>query len=250
MEQDYFSKAPIIEAIIDLRVTLPPEISLTQLSEIGDAIATRFPYRHDLVTNNFLFESGLEPSANASVQTNGLIFVHEDKQKVLEVSLSGFTFKMRSPYSRWETFQPEAQELWNLYCRICGPLNVVRVAVRYINRLDLPGTLQDFKEYLRVLPEVSDDLPQQGLSGYFMQLQVPQVDIAPDCLLILNEALVPPVVPNTIAVVLDLDLFCARPEQPWNIEDGSVWTLLEQLRIRKNQVFKASITHAMQELIR
>ena len=56
MEQEYFSKAPIIEAIIDLRVTLPSDVTLMQLSEVGDAIADRFPDRHDLVKNEFLFE--------------------------------------------------------------------------------------------------------------------------------------------------------------------------------------------------
>ncbi len=250
MEQEHYSKAPIIEAIIDLRIILPPEVTLAQLSEVGDAIASRFPERHNFVREQYSFQGGQEPNINASIQAHGFAFVREDKQTVLQLSPDGFTFKTLPPYDRWEAFQAEAQELWNLYCRICRPLNVARVALRYINRLDLPATLHDFKEYLRIVPEVSDDLPQQGLSGYFMQLQVPQMDIAPDCMLILNEALVPPVVPDTIPVMLDIDLFCERPEQPWAADDGSVWALLEQLRIRKNEVFNASITPAMQELIR
>ena len=250
MEHEHFSQAPIIEAIIDLRVAPVPQINMEQLEQLGDAIASKYPNRQKYVTNQYSFEPGQESIVNASVQTTGLVFTSENGQKVLNVSLEGFTFKILPPYDRWETFQPEARELWKLYCQVCKPKYVVRTAIRYINRLDLPDTLQDLKEYLRIVPELPEDLPQPRLSGYFMQLQLPQHDIAPDCMLILNEALVPTVKPETIAITLDLDLYCAQPDAPWNPDDESIWIFLEQLRNRKNTIFNASITTKMQELIR
>jgi uncharacterized protein (TIGR04255 family) len=52
---------------------------------------------------------------------------------------------------------------------------ITRLVVRYINKIDIPLPVGDLKEYLRTFPEVSSDLPQ-GLSGYFLQLQIPQED--------------------------------------------------------------------------
>jgi uncharacterized protein (TIGR04255 family) len=69
---------------------------------------------------------------------------------------------------------------------VTKPKLINRLALRYVNRLDLPLPVGDLKYYLRTVPEVSPDLPQ-GLSGYFMQLQIPQEDIS--AILILNQAL-------------------------------------------------------------
>jgi uncharacterized protein (TIGR04255 family) len=87
---------------------------------------------------------------------------------------------------------------------ITQPENITRLAVRYINRLDLPLPVADLKDYLRPVPKIAPGLPQ-SLSGYFMQLQIPQEDIKG--VLILNEALVPPPSPDVGSVLLDIDIF-------------------------------------------
>jgi uncharacterized protein (TIGR04255 family) len=116
--------------------------------------------------------------------------------------------------------------------------------VRYINRLDLPLPLEDFKDYLRTVPEVSSDLPQ-GLSGLLMQLAIPQEDIG--ALLLLNEALLPSPDPDTVSILLDIDLF---RELETSIDEEELWRTLDQFRVRKNYVFEACITERTKELIR
>jgi uncharacterized protein (TIGR04255 family) len=74
-----------------------------------------------------------------------------------------------------------------------------------VNRLDIPLPVQDFSTYLRTAPQLSSDLPQ-GLSGYFMQLQLPMPDLQGAC--VINQTIIePPAKPNTVAVVLDIDVF-------------------------------------------
>ncbi|MDR4483723.1 MAG: TIGR04255 family protein [Nitrospirales bacterium] len=107
---------------------------------------------------------------------------------------------------------------------------------RYINKLDLPLPLHDFKDYLRTVPEISPDMTQ-GLSGYFMQLQLPQVDL--EAILVLNQTLIPPPEPSVVSVVLDFDLFC-KDNVP--SKDQDIWNRFEVLRTRKNKVFEACIT--------
>lgn len=97
---------------------------------------------------------------------------------------------------------------------------------------------------MRTVPEVSPDLPQQGLQTFFMQLQIPQQDL--DCMLIINEAFTQPATPEVITIIFDLDLF---RQQIWNSDDEDIWSFLEKLRYRKNEVFEASITDKTRELI-
>ena len=101
---------------------------------------------------------------------------------------------------------------------------------------------EDFKDYLRTVPEVSPDLPQ-GLSGYFMQLQIPQEDLR--AMLILNQAIIPPPTPKVVSVLLDIDLG-REIELP---DTEAAWDVLEQLHTRTDQVFEACITDRTRELI-
>jgi uncharacterized protein (TIGR04255 family) len=239
----HYSKAPITEAIIDLKVTLPEGFSVNKLTELHSQISDRFPTIEPMQASSLLFQAGPTIKIDASHQHNGFLFRSEDGLRIFQATLSGFTCNRLAPYETWENFRDEARYLWDIYKDTCKPSSVTRAAVRYINRLDLPGPVLDFKDFLRTVPEVSPDLPQ-GLSNFFMQLQIPQEDL--NCMLIINEAFVPPTSPERVSVILDFDLY---REQIWQSDDEDIWRFLEELRHRKNQAFEASITERTRRLI-
>jgi uncharacterized protein (TIGR04255 family) len=103
-------------------------------------------------------------------------------------------------------FATEARRLWDLYRSVARPSKLIRLAVRYINRIDIPLPLNDFKDYLRTVPEVSPALPQ-GLTGYFMHLEIPLADIK--SLALINETIIEPASQNVVSVVLDI-AFCLK----------------------------------------
>ena len=112
-----------------------------------------------------------------------------------------------------------------------------------MNRLDFPLPVKDFSDYLRTAPQLSTDLPQ-GLSAYFMQLQLPMPDIRGAC--IINQTIIePPVKPNTVPLVLDIDVFRAE-DLPTS--EAQLWEQLEQLRHAKNFVFESCITDEARRL--
>jgi uncharacterized protein (TIGR04255 family) len=106
------------------------------------------------------------------------------------------------------------------------------------------------EDYLRVYPEVPRDWPGGGtMSSFFMQLQMWQEDL--DCWLVVNEAPMWPDMQEPALFQLDFDFFREQFEEPWRVDDDAkVWAFLEQLHIRKNEVFEASITEATRRLIR
>src|SRR5712691_8149097 len=53
-----------------------------------------------------------------------------------------------------------------------SPYLCTRVALRYINRIEFPLPMRDFKDYILTIPEIAPDLPQ-GLANFFMQLIIP-----------------------------------------------------------------------------
>ncbi len=240
----HYSKAPITEALIDLRVQLPPGASLANLEKVCTNEAERYPDKRKQFSFSAQVQGGQKVSANAAQQELGWLIHSHDKKHVCQVQLTGFTFSRLAPYDRWESLRTEAQRLWRLYKEVTSPIAVTRVAVRYINRLDLPLPLRDFKDYLQTVPEVSPAMPQ-GLSGFFMQLQVPQADLPG--MLILTEALIPPPSKSVVSVVLDIDLY---RDQDLPQKEDDIWDLLEQLHVRKNEIFEGCITDRTREIIR
>ena len=128
-----------------------------------------------------------------------------------------------------------------MYRTAVQPQRITRLAVRYINRLELPLPIAELKDYLRTSPEVSSALPQ-NLAGYFMHLTIPLPDIKSTVMLTETPAASPD--PKVVSIILDIDLFRSL-EIPSTEEE--LWDLFEVLRVRKNDVFEACITDRTRE---
>ncbi len=244
--QRHYTKAPITEAILDLKVTFPEEFPADRFADIHPRISDRFPTKEPIYTGvgAFVFEPGSPIKVDTKQQHTGYLFRSSDNLRLFQATLTGFTFNRLAPYDSWEEFSSDAKYLWEIYKEIYKPPHVVRAAIRYINQIDIPTKgLLDLKDYLRTLPEVSTDFSQKTLNSFFMQLQIPQEDL--NCILVINETLAPQPNPAIIRIILDFDIF---RQQVWQSDDEDIWHFLGELRHRKNQIFEASITEKTKEL--
>lgn len=240
-----YENAPITEALIDIRVELPASAtSLEMLESVHDRVKHRYPGKKKRIYLQGQFSAGDEVGASASQTLMGFSFSSEDGKQILQARRDGFTFSRLRPYGSWPELRDEARRLWDIYGEMVKPEKITRVAVRYINQIDIPFSAIDYidyKDYFRTTPEVSPELPQ-ALTGFFMQLQFPQTDFGG--LLILTQTAVPPLNPATGSVILDLDVF----KETEMVSDKDVWGLLETLRNRKNEFFEGCITERTRAL--
>ena len=241
----HYSRAPITEAILDLKVILPDNFPIERFLEIQARVRDRFPTSEPIHVGSLAIQAGPEIQVDASRQHSGFLFRSKDGLRIFQATLQGFTFNRLAPYNSWEEFSDDARNLWEIYKDICKPAFVTRAAVRYINRIDIPveGPIK-LQDYLKTAPDIASGLPQKNLSSFFMQLQIPQEDL--NCMLVINETLALPPSPGFISVIFDIDLF---RQQAWQSDDEDIWDFLTQLRERKNQVFRESITEKTEELI-
>jgi uncharacterized protein (TIGR04255 family) len=241
----HYSRAPITEAILDLKVILPDNFPIEKFLEIQARVRDRFPTSEPIHVGSLAIQAGPEIQVDASRLHSGFLFRSKDGLRIFQATLQGFTFNRLAPYNSWEEFSNDARNLWEIYKDICKPAFVTRAAVRYINRIDIPveGPIK-LQDYLKTAPDIASGLPQKNLSSFFMQLQIPQEDL--NCMLVINETLALPPSPGFISVIFDIDLF---RQQAWQSDDEDIWDFLTQLRERKNQVFRESITEKTEELI-
>jgi uncharacterized protein (TIGR04255 family) len=240
----HYPNAPITEAIIDLRVVPRAETQLHDLEETQSGEERSYPRKDKIFEAVGLLEvrAGKSASASAAQQQSGFKFTSEDGKYIWQSRFDGFTFSRLAPYESWVPFRDEAKRLWIQYRARTAPQTIDRLAVRYINRIDIPGQTIDLKDYFRTSPEVSSDLPQQ-LAAFFLQLRIPQPDLPGHALI--NQTIVPPAREGVISVVLDVDLF-RKADAP--SDDVAIWDFFEHLHDRKNTIFEACITDRTREL--
>ncbi len=237
-----YSKAPITEATIDVRVTVPENLSLTRLEALQSVLDESYTEKQNVHFNQFLVQPEAHATQHRSQQI-GYRFVNADRRRIVQARADGFSFSLLAPYERWETFSQEARHLWERFRDHIQPLAVTRLGVRYINRLDVPSPNIELRDYLSTVPEIADGLPQV-LQRYFMQLVLPMEAIHATA--VINQALVQSPEPDKTSIMLDIDLF--RDQEVPQDEEG-IWQAFGQLRQGKNQIFDASLTQRAKGLI-
>jgi uncharacterized protein (TIGR04255 family) len=240
-----YPNAPITEALIDIRVAHHQGVSLEQLKKFGVAIRADYPSEspRDFLQGQIDFSMS-NPQATPIRTTIGYIFHSADRRQAVQARLDGFTFSRFAPYKDWPHLVDEARRLWTVFVAILDPTTAVRVAVRYVNQINLPfkeGSL-NFEHYLRTFPKMEVD-GDVLLEQFFLRLVMPQEDLSAQ--LILTEALLPPQGP-LLGVILDIDLF--RENLSLDVRANEIWDMLERFRARKNKYFEASITDTTREL--
>jgi uncharacterized protein (TIGR04255 family) len=237
----HYKNSPITEAVIDIRVENAPEFKPEMLEPIGGQLNAVYPNRQDLDVIKGTFTIGAAPT---SIQAKlGYAYRSTDGKYVLQTRTNGFTLSRLAPYEEWEPFRDEAKKLWNIYKEVAKPIRASRVASRSINRIDIPLPNVELTEYLRTYPEISRDLPQV-LSGYVMQVLIPQVSF--NGMLSLILASVPAQRAETVSINLDIDIY---KESTSDFDsDEKIWSFLELLRDKKNEIFEGCITDRAREL--
>lgn len=234
--------APIMEALIDIRVKLPPQSDAKKIDSIFELIKGQYPKKQEQRMSEIKIE--LKPGEELAKQLtkiNGFRYLSSDEKEIVQAKMDGFTFNKLSPYSKWEDLRNEAHRLWLIYKNITCPDLVTRVALRYINNLNIPMPIADFSDYLTVPPRVPERLPQ-GVSSFLIRVVIHEPSI--DANAVITHAL-ESVVGERVPIILDIDVFKLRSE---GIEEENIWGTLENLRDFKNKIFFASITEKLKEM--
>lgn len=243
VKQRHLENAPIVEALVDIRVKLPEHIDVTALRQIHALISGDYPKEQKSIRSNIKFEVG-KSSPEAPTQDTcpyGYRYTSTDGKQIMQARLDGFTFSRLTSYESWEKLREEAYRLWQLYAKVTTPELITRVALRYINRLKIPLSLKNFNEYITAPPFVPGSLPQ-GLASFLTRVVVPIPDSRVTA--IITQAL-EPVITDTTSVILDIDVF---DECLFNADGVEAWESIENLREVKNKFFFESITEEMAKI--
>src|SRR4029077_12173346 len=135
--------APIMEAMIDLRVRVAEGMSVALLDEaLGNA---NFGYgkKGPILRGQFGFSFNTDnaPMAQPLLSETMIVggrFHSLDEKYVAQFTTEGFTLSRLAPYETWEALIDEAKRVWDVYRTCVRATRIHRTATRYINNLSLP----------------------------------------------------------------------------------------------------------------
>jgi len=238
--------APITEALLDIQVARTEDVDFTALEPFCDAIAAEYPTRRHRIEWQAAFsvsDDGPAIAASPGGGTVGYLLTSRDGSQIAQARVNGFSLSRLRPYQDWNRFRAEAQRLWEIYLEIAQPRMIERIALRYINRLELPLPFEDFREYVRTAPEIAPGLPQ-SLSHFLMQLHIPSS--VHDAVAIVTETLEPPKDDGSLLpFILDIDAVRKGSLHP---NDPTLWERFEKLHALKNEIFFQTITEKTKAL--
>jgi len=241
----YLSRAPVTEAVVDLRLRLDVDFDVNSLRSLEGEIGYKAP--KDIK----LFEMGLhtiqgEPPQALHVDRGlvGLRFESSDGRQIAQLRKDGFTFSRLAPYTNWEKVFAEASRIYKLYAISAKPDEATRPAVRFINRMELPSAdVGDFSPFLTAPPQFIKD-QNVFLTGFLTQVQIAEPD-STICATVIQTIQTDKADDSIVPVILDLDVFDPQTFDP---DPEVVLSRFAALRETKNRYFFSSITDKAADL--
>jgi uncharacterized protein (TIGR04255 family) len=240
----HYSKAPIVEAILELRTTgfLTP---IEALQEFSRTLPGWSDAQHEYIFNT---KMELDPSGETSAESQriGYAFRKSDQTRNIHLTTDRFAYAWLGGYTNWEELTAEALLAWKHLKQLTDVDSIVRIGARFVNRIVVPDPQIEISDYLRTTVHISPYLPQ-GLSGFFMQVSVP-LDIEAGIGTTITSSLAPAPEGHS-GLILDLDTYDQMASALSADDDEELMRRLMTLRMAKNYVFEASITDATRGLI-
>ena len=133
----HLTKAPILEAVIDVKIKILPEQSLDILKNAHDKIKVDYPDIKQRKSRQVKIEMAkdLQQPIELKEFIEGYMFTSADGYNMLQFRRNGFTLSRVKNYKTFDSLLEEAIKQWGLYTTTVGDITISRVAVRYINQI-------------------------------------------------------------------------------------------------------------------
>jgi len=233
----HLNRPPIVEALVDLRASVPgdPGTFIALAGKLRD----EFPVneQQNEVQGTIEIKEGKVVLPHVSPPSfAGVRIANVDKTVYVQFRPDGFTLNNCKVYMGGDQLIDKALSLWEALVERNRPEIVSRVAMRYINRLELPLKDGDpFERYLTSAPKLPRGTPNlvseflTRIVGHDTQRQATAVVIQQ-----LKQQGEQPV-----SVTVDVDVFRA---ESFPVDSAALREVLSSLRLVKNNTFFSLLT--------
>jgi uncharacterized protein (TIGR04255 family) len=240
-----YERPPITEAII--QIVFGAALTEGDLGKLNTSFSKNYPEHKE--TTNFQIEVTMPERLDAERADSkvkgerGHRRSSNNESQIVIMWPHSFIFSQLAPYPGWDEFFGRFVRDWELWKRVLGHRSIIRVGVRYINRIDIPitGPVLDHENFLNVYPKLPEEIEVVG--AYMVQAQLPFPEV--DGKIIITSASVPSPLMDHASYLFDQDL-AKESNLPQN--DDGLYRLLNDIHVKKNAIFEMCITDRAREI--
>jgi uncharacterized protein (TIGR04255 family) len=136
------NNAPAAEVIFGIATAweAPPDAKAWE-EPLRQGLSSQFTFHEQQVQTHLALQlrpDGVENNGPTGLQVIGHRFKTDDGKVVVHFNTGGLSVHRLAPYGGFETVLPIVEHCWALFLEVTKPMAITRVAMRYINVLQLP----------------------------------------------------------------------------------------------------------------
>ena len=246
-----YRNPPVEEALCEFRFKPGPDWNLTipgkLQSEIGDDYAGK-PRQQMVVDVGLEAQRGRPSKLQYGEGLGKVQLVTPDEKRIVGIGPDVLSIHILRPYqtsprpkeSGWNEFRPRIEKALGAYWKVAQPEGVIRIGIRYINKIVIPQKTLRIGDYLKcALPEVSG-LPDD-LKNFISRVEYAYED---GVRLVLSHGSIDAPADHR-GFLLDLDMIWESSEP---ILSDVALAKVDNLRTREREAFETIITDKVREV--
>ena len=102
-------------------------------------------------------------------------FLTEEGNQMIQVAENLVVVNQLLPYRHFEDWEQIIYRALNIYNEVALPQKVARIGLRYINRVEVPGTIISMEDYFTIYPKLPHSLGNTH-GTFLVRVEVPQAE--------------------------------------------------------------------------
>jgi len=241
-----YKNPPIIEAVFDIKIDPVLGFPAKDIEKLHAKISDSYP----IMEPQSMWEAMVEFKEGVPAKSEafdkgicGYRFWNSSRNQACLCRVDGFTFSRLKPYNSWEESFQEALRLWSIYQQNLKPDSIKRIAIRYINSIEIPAVKFELADYFVDPPKPPAGLPQD-LDEFLTRFVI---RFSENMRAIVMVGVQPPDKPNTTRILLDIDVFAEVKNNMVSADSERVKNIFSNLREIKNRIFEETLQDKTKE---
>lgn len=236
---DKLKKPPIIEAIVQIAFESPSLKEVKALKSFFDTLKPDYTDIKEIVSislESFFHEQKQVKQTNPELTLNGYIINNKSNPKHIVLTSTSISLNHKKPYTSWDSMIKDFKEIWKKFCNFLPDLQVNKLSLRYVNRIDLDITSsKGVYDFFNLFPKIPSEI-LTPINQHSLQVEVPHKN--KELIAKITQVIKPcSNVENKIHCNLDIEI----NKDTYTI-DEDIWLSFSKMRDFKNEIFFSSIT--------
>ena len=142
-----YRASPLVEALCEFGFAPGAEWAPSVDVGLEDAFKSPYPQKKALTTIHTQVSVNEQGVQQGVLQGQRIQFIRDDGSAMVQIAPNTLTINQLTPYNGWDSFRPTILQGLKKYRRVTAPSGILRVHLRYINRIELQGNMVELDDW-------------------------------------------------------------------------------------------------------